>query len=241
MDIYISRTQKGTKAFPMHKHNDFEIAFYPNTTGIVSTPEKSHSFNPGSTVIIPPGVYHKSSADTQLDAIYIKGNFNLLLHLSDLAVIDDNANKEGRQLATLIYNNRFGKPEYLSSLCDAYFHFLMTKIKFEDETGKVINEIIKIFTKNALTPDFSPVEILKKSGYAEDYIRAKFKKVTGKTPIAFITDIRIKHACFLMETYGNSLPLSEIAVISGYTDYVFFSKKFKEITGVSPREYRGKH
>lgn len=241
MNLYVSRTQKGIKEFPMHKHNDFEIAFYPDTTGVVRTPEKTYTFSPGSTVIVPPGVLHSSKTLTELDAIYVKGNFNLLFHLSEPVVIVDNSHSECRQLVTLLYNNRFGNKEYLLSLCDAFIHFLATNIEFEDETGKSVNEIIEEFTRHSLEPDINPSEILRNSGYAEDYIRSKFKKATGKTPIAFITDIRIKHACFLIETYGNSLNLSEIAESSGYTDYVYFSKRFKEVTGLSPREYRGRY
>ena len=77
------------------------------------------------------------------------------------------------------------------------------------------------------------------SGYAEDYIRAHFKRITGKTPNEFLSGIRIKRACFLIETYRDSLSLSQISEQCGYTDYVYFSKKFKSVTGMSPKEYKG--
>ena len=80
-------------------------------------------------------------------------------------------------------------------------------------------------------------QLLRSSGYAEDYIRAQFKKITGKTPGRFLTEIRIKHACYMMEAYGSVLTLNEIAEKCGYTDYVYFSKRFKEITGSTPRHY----
>ena len=31
-------------------------------------------------------------------------------------------------------------------------------------------------------------------GYTEDYIRSIFKKITGKTPLEFLTDIRVKQS-----------------------------------------------
>lgn len=239
MNMYISKTQKGIKQFPLHKHNEFEIAFYPETTGELRTPEKNYPFEPGCTVIVPPGVLHGSATNTELNAIYLKGSFNLLFHLKTPVVLRDNRNNEARQLINLMYNNRFGNKEYLLSLSDAFIHFLATNIEFEDETGRAVNEIIEHFTQHALDPNLNPTEILKNSGYAEDYIRAKFKKVTGKTPKAFLSDIRINHAKFLMEAFGSSLPLSEVAEVCGFTDYVYFSKRFKSITGKSPREYRG--
>ena len=240
MNMYVSKTQKGIKEFPLHKHKEFEIAFYPQTTGELRTLEKNYSFGPGDTIIVPPGVLHGSFTDTELNAIYLKGDFNLLFHLKTPVVLPDTRNNEARQLINLIYSNRFGNKEYFISLCDAFIHFLASNIEFEDESDKTVNEIIEHFTQHAFDPDINSTQILKNSGYAEDYVRSKFKKVTGKTPKAFLADIRINHARFLMEAYGNSLPLSEIAEICGYTDYVYFSKRFKSITGKSPREYRGK-
>lgn len=54
-------------------------------------------------------------------------------------------------------------------------------------------------------------EILNKSGYAEDYIRARFKYITGKTPVEFLSKVRISHACVLMDTYKSALTLNEIS------------------------------
>ena len=81
-------------------------------------------------------------------------------------------------------------------------------------------------------------EILQKSGYSEDYIRSVFKKLTGKTPHEFLTDIRMNHACFLIDVYKDTLLLSQIAEKCGYLDYVYFSKIFKSVKGVSPKSYR---
>ena len=41
----------------------------------------------------------------------------------------------------------------------------------------------------------------------------------------------------MMYAYGKTVPLTEIAEKCGYTDYVYFLKKFKSITGVAPRTY----
>ncbi len=238
MEIIVSRTRKGTKLFPMHKHAYSELSFYSETAGVMKTPDKSYPFSPGSIVIIPPDTYHSTIGETELDGIYLRGDFNALPRLKSPLVLRDNRDGEGKKLINIIYNNRFGNREYLASLCDAYIHFLITNMQFDDEIGEAVKEIKDEITRLAYDSRINPTEILKKSGYAEDYIRAKFKEATGKTPIAFLTDIRIKHARFLTETFGSSLTLAEVAEMCGYTDYVYFSKKFKEVTGLSPRKYR---
>ena len=45
-----------------------------------------------------------------------------------------------------------------------------------------------------------------------------------------------------MDIYKKHIPLSDIAERCGYNDYVYFSRRFKHITGICPRkyiEYRG--
>ncbi len=79
---------------------------------------------------------------------------------------------------------------------------------------------------------------MNRSGYSEDYVRAMFKKSTGKTPIGLLTEMRINHACLLIDMYKKTLSLSEIAEKCGYTDYIYFSRRFKELVGVSPLKYQ---
>ena len=80
--------------------------------------------------------------------------------------------------------------------------------------------------------------MLNSSGYAEDYIREQFKLSTGKSPVRFLTDIRIDFAEQLIELYANQISLSEVALRSGYYDYAYFSRRFRQKTGVSPQEYK---
>ncbi|MBR2180546.1 MAG: helix-turn-helix transcriptional regulator, partial [Oscillospiraceae bacterium] len=86
----------------------------------------------------------------------------------------------------------------------------------------VLQDIVTKISDNFFDSGINIGEILKKSGYAEDYIRAQFKIFTGKSPIGFLTEMRINHACYLIDIYKNSLSLTEIAEKCGYTDYVYF-------------------
>ena len=65
---------------------------------------------------------------------------------------------------------------------------------------------------------------------------ANFKKSTGKTIFAYILMKRIERSTLLLATTNNSI--TEITHSSGFTDISFFNRKFKEMTGVSPRDFR---
>lgn len=63
-----------------------------------------------------------------------------------------------------------------------------------------------------------------------------FKKLTQQSPIDFILETRLARARhFLRET---QLSIGEIADKLGYGDVYFFSRQFKQKTGVSPLAYR---
>lgn len=221
-----------------HKHTYYEIVVFTKGKGIFHASGKDFEVHPGKIIIIPPQTVHYSSKiDDGLDRIYIGGDFNQFFNLNTPTVIWDNPENEGVLLAKMLYNNRYSTPEYVSSLVNAFTHFLLKNIKMENNIFMATKDIAEEISSDFYNCNINLSSILAKSGYAEDYIRAQFKAIMGKTPTEFLTRIRINHACFLIDTYRNSLSLAEIAEKCGYTDYVYFSRRFKQITKVSPRKY----
>lgn len=238
MNLQINCTDNGILVYPLHVHTDPEIMYYISGTGYMRTSQGLFPFSPGTIILIPPGTEHGSASDSGFKNISVAGSFDRAKNFKSVTVLADNAEKDGFTLADLIYRNRYADNEYLTSLCRAYILFIMQGLNVEDNIGAAVNSIISSATDSFFDADFNMSELLRKSGYAEDYIRAQFKRITGKTPGAFLTNIRINHAEFLIDIYLNSLSLEQIAEQCGYTDYVYFSKKFKSVTGMSPTEYK---
>lgn len=235
MDYLINLIKKTS---PPHKHKNYEIIVYTRGKGVFRANTKEIETAPGKIMIIPPGTAHSSlSVSKHFERIYINGEFNHLFKMTSPTVIFDSPNSEGLELARMIYNNRFSNREYITSLISAFTHFLLSRINIENEIFLATKNIIEEITDNFYDYDIELSSILKKSGYSEDYIRAQFKKITGKTPTEFLTETRISHACYLIDTYRNSVSLADISEKCGYTDYVYFSRRFKQIMGVSPRKY----
>lgn len=63
-----------------------------------------------------------------------------------------------------------------------------------------------------------------------------FKENTGMPPMDYLLTIRIDKAKELLN--GSSLNIAEIAEVLGYDDPLYFSRYFKNATGVSPKRYR---
>jgi len=68
------------------------------------------------------------------------------------------------------------------------------------------------------------------------YISQLFKKELGETFSAYTTKLRINFACDLLE--NTQLMIGEIAEQVGYTDYFYFTRIFKRVTGKTPTQFR---
>lgn len=65
---------------------------------------------------------------------------------------------------------------------------------------------------------------------------AVFKKEKNCSMLTYWTNCRIKEACKLLQITDFSI--GEIAAKTGYDDQLYFSRVFKQITGVSPKQWR---
>jgi len=64
----------------------------------------------------------------------------------------------------------------------------------------------------------------------------KFRKETGYTPIDYFNYLRIQKACQLL--HFSKLRINEVATEIGIHDPFYFSRMFKQQTGISPLNYR---
>jgi two-component system response regulator YesN len=81
------------------------------------------------------------------------------------------------------------------------------------------------------------LEDLSKSVYLnKSYISHIFKKVSGMSLKEFMADVKMDRARILL--LDKDRKIYEIAETLGYNDVEYFRKKFKDITGISPTEYR---
>ncbi len=73
-------------------------------------------------------------------------------------------------------------------------------------------------------------------GMTENSFCRFFKTKTGKTPIEFITELRVGHAVKLL--LESSTPIKQICFESGFQNFVSFHKAFKRIKGAPPLVYQ---
>jgi len=85
----------------------------------------------------------------------------------------------------------------------------------------------------------SPVcidEYIERLGIGRNIFFAKFKNVTGHTPLQYLLEIRISTAKTLLES--TEYPIGDISRIVGYDNPLYFSRLFRNHTGLSPMQYK---
>ena len=71
------------------------------------------------------------------------------------------------------------------------------------------------------------------------YLSSLFRKETGTTLTDYVNQRRVARAAELLST--TKLQVQTVAQYSGFMDVQYFSRMFKRIVGMSPREYRSSH
>lgn len=78
--------------------------------------------------------------------------------------------------------------------------------------------------------------LARRAGVSASYFFTLFKRATGFSPIDFFIRARMAAACELL--VATALPVKDIAMVLGYEDALYFSRRFKLTTGAAPSEYR---
>lgn len=82
----------------------------------------------------------------------------------------------------------------------------------------------------------SVADIAAKCGIDRSYLCKLFHKSVGKSPGAYLMQYRMIQACSLLKE--TELPVSTVARECGYDNPLNFSRSFKKVLGVSPRNWR---
>ena len=99
-----------------------------------------------------------------------------------------------------------------------------------------LEKLLSVVEDNISNSEFSVDDLSSLMAMGKTNFYKKIKELLGQTPVDFIREIRIKRAMQLLNT--GQMNVTEIAYECGFSDPKFFSKTFKKLTGVSPKDYK---
>ncbi|MBR3068483.1 MAG: helix-turn-helix transcriptional regulator, partial [Lachnospiraceae bacterium] len=92
------------------------------------------------------------------------------------------------------------------------------------------------YIRSHYTENIKLEEVAKRAYMTPSAYSRKFKNLYGVTFSGFLSGLRMQHALDML--MGSDLPVTEIALRSGYNTVSHFNKVFREFYGKSPRAYK---
>ncbi|MBQ0030749.1 MAG: helix-turn-helix domain-containing protein [Bacteroidales bacterium] len=171
-----------------------------------------------------------------------------LLFLS--AKTDNNVRLKGLSIGAIDY---IGKPFADEELLLKISNFLARQQKLQrqvlDQTlvggesevepetiNPLLEKIINLVKENYTNPQFSLPDIVQALGMSKATLCRRLKSITDKTPIEILTEYRLNLAKKLLSS--EDMSVSEVAFAVGFNDPSYFSRRFKEFFGTSPKSAR---
>ncbi len=105
----------------------------------------------------------------------------------------------------------------------------------ESADRQLLKAAESIVLENLDEPQFKVTDLAKEIGYSQRQLSRIIKKLTGLSPVGFILEIRLQKARQMLET-RQFMTVSEVRYEVGIESPAYFTTKFKERFGKSPKE-----
>ena len=105
---------------------------------------------------------------------------------------------------------------------------------YTEDIGKAVDHILAHYCENITLSDVGQVV-----GLNTAYLSRKFKEETGINFVDYVNKVRIDRAKELLES--KDMTIHEVAETVGFSNDTYFSRLFKNMEGISPKQYQKQH
>lgn len=223
----------------LHSHQNWEVIvrLKGNTQSIIG--QQVCAVVENDVVVIPPGILHGDESNdicTDISFSLDVMDFSGVMHLHDHS-------GNIRNLAELLYQTYLVKESNFQNIVNGLgetIYQYIKRISVATEHTPFVYELKNALFQNVSNPYYDISAEIEKTGFHPDYVRRCFKAETGRSPLAYLTNLRLSKAKqMLLESPHETV--SNIATQCGFQDSLYFSTCFKKHTGVSPQQYRKNH
>lgn len=242
-----------------HKHLRIEINHVKKGNCILHLDRESIGFREGETMIITSGVNHTFEAGTEgttlmqlefLPEIFTRfdpgakdkltGLTSVILFSEENRLIKIVNNIRIMQVVQGIVNELKQKGPYYHHLVVMYYAELLILIyRYMNEAYLPIctNESLKkaiSFIRLNYPSDITMTRVAEQAGIGERHLRNLFTRHLNLSPLDYLNQIRINKSIELLR--NSEMSIKEISFQCGFKSPQYFSRVFKQQTGITPRE-----
>ena len=126
--------------------------------------------------------------------------------------------------------------ENLDIVAESVLLYIFSRLSAKSaKQNEIIQKIIEFTEDNFQNTELSIAFVANAIGYSAKYLSHYFKQHTQMNYSEYLRSVRFKYAISLFELGISSV--KNVALLSGFSDPLYFSNIFKKITGVSPKEF----
>ncbi len=226
-----------------HSHDFFEINYSNRGRSRFKIEEQEFEFRPFDFVIIPPGAIHGRQLYAESEEEIIVIWFKMKADMEKRVIVNINDKNQVYHWLSDEIQKQSEKDRILKKeLIHHYLKGLLLQARQylfhsgEHESTDVVDFAVRYIHDNIYMPDLNIGSISSLVNLSPEYFSRLFKKKTNVSPGVFITRCKINEAKKLLAS--GAYMMSEIAYALGYMNQFYFSKQFKQFTGVTPSEYK---
>lgn len=221
-----------------HTHPCYEIVITTKGQSCTHLENSAFEVQKGSLVFLPPNTLHWHTSQEGFADICLHTDQNPFGQTAPFSCLDtSNSLVQLAEMANVNYLQKDNHYEAINiKLLEAVCEYVV-RLQGQQHKWDFVWKFKELLTQNLSNVHFDIAAASCQMGVSFDYMRHKFKDELGQTPLEYLTYIRIRQAKRLLE-HNPLYRVAEIAEMCGYSDPFYFSKTFKTLVGVSPREFR---
>ena len=208
---------------------------------------------PGSFFVIPPGAQHQTlpfdqSGMQSFDFKVILNDVFLQEHLRTvLPPLEDRGSME-QALHHIVKYWNYQDPQIIDNadliLSSLLLQLFLPNLRYQGPGSRYIQtdryntttRLIIAYIDNHSSSRFSMEEMGRTLGYHKNYLSTAFSKNTGISIIDYLNFVRVRRAIHCFAFYGQDVFTAYES--TGFSSPSYFSRTFKTMVGVSPRDFR---
>lgn len=115
------------------------------------------------------------------------------------------------------------------------FGIHVTDLQVTSLDEEFLQKVVDVIEKNISNAQFSVEDLCRELGASRSSFFKRVQALTGKSPMEFTRQIRMRHAAQLLEK--SKFSVSEVAYRVGFNNPRYFARHFKDLYHVLPSEY----